>query len=78
MTRHVLRVLWPSFLMAGVLEGLVFSVIDPHELHWFAGPLIGWDAMSIYSVSFLLFWAVVSMSGVVTALLYVEQDGPAG
>jgi hypothetical protein len=47
MTCHALRILWPSFLVAGVLEGLVFSVIDPHELRWFA-------------------------------LLYVEQDGPAG
>jgi hypothetical protein len=78
MTCHALRILWPSFLVAGVLEGLVFSVIDPHELRWFAGSLIGWDAISIYSVSFLIFWAVVSLSSVLTALLYVEQDGPAG
>jgi hypothetical protein len=77
MTSHALRILWPSFLMAGILEGLVFYVIDPHELRWFAGPLMGWDAMSIYSVAFLLFWAVLSVSGVVTALLYVEQDEPA-
>jgi len=74
MRTTALKVLWPSFLMAGVLEALVFAVVDPHELRWFAGPLIGWDVLSIYSVSFLLFWLVLSLAGAMTALLLVEPD----
>ena len=34
---RVLAVLWPAFLMAGVLETLVFALVDPAGLHWFGG-----------------------------------------
>ena len=42
MKPRALQILWPAFLMAGVLEMLVFAVVDPAELHWFGGPAIGW------------------------------------
>jgi len=35
--RLAMTILWPAFLMAGVLEVLVFAVVDPGELHWFGG-----------------------------------------
>ena len=34
MNPRVMTILWPSFVMAGVLEGMVFSVVDPAEMRW--------------------------------------------
>ena len=67
--QRALVILWPAFLMAGVMETLVFAVIDPADLSWFGGPQIGWSAQAIYTVSFLIFWAVIAMAGALTALL---------
>jgi hypothetical protein len=32
-------IMWPAFLSAGVLEMLVFAVVDPQDLHWMGQPL---------------------------------------
>ena len=72
--RLAMAILWPAFLMAGVLEVLVFAVVDPGELHWFGGAVIAWPAQAIYSVSFLIFWGVISTAGALTAWLLVESD----
>jgi hypothetical protein len=34
-----LMLIWPSFLVACVLEMLVFAVLDPHSLNWMGQPL---------------------------------------
>ena len=68
MTRAIC-ILWPAFLTAGVLDALVFAVIDPHELRWFGGALIGWSPLTIYSVTFLIFWAGIAAAAAMTALL---------
>ena len=62
-------VLWPAFLMAGVMALLIFAVVDPTELHWFGGAAIGWPSEVVYSVTFLLCWIVTSLSGWLTSLL---------
>jgi hypothetical protein len=74
MKQHALRILWPSFLSAGVLETLVFAVIDPTDLRWFGGPSIEWSASAVYTVTFLIFWLVISTAGAITALLSIESD----
>ncbi len=71
---RALLILWPSFLMAGVLEALVFVVVDPGTLHWFGVEPLDWSASAVYSVTFLIFWAVIATSGAITALL--ESPGP--
>jgi hypothetical protein len=75
MKHRTLAIAWPAFLAAAVLEALVFAVVDPHELHWFGGAALGWSVQSIYSVSFLIFWAAISTSAAVTTLLLTESDG---
>ena len=65
---------WPAFLMAGVLEMLVFAVVDPADLHWFRGPAIGWSTQAIYTLSFLLFWGVTTATGVLTAVMLLGAD----
>lgn len=72
-TRRALLVLWPSFLMAGVLEALVFAVVDPSDLRWFGVESITWPLTAIYSVTFLIFWVGVAMAGAITQLLQSPQ-----
>lgn len=74
MKARALAILWPAFLMAGILEMLVFAVVDPHEMRWFGGALIGWTPVAIYSVTFLIFWAAVATAGALTALLSLSAD----
>jgi hypothetical protein len=71
---RVLLVAWPAFLMAGVLEVLVFAVVDPGSLQWFGAEPIGWSRTAVYSVTFLIFWCVIAASGAITQLL--EDPGP--
>lgn len=66
---RVLSVLWPSFVAAGVLEALVFVVVDPAALHWFGRQPVELSPQGIYSVTFLIFWGVISIGGAITALL---------
>ena len=72
--RLAMTIVWPAFLMAGVLDAMVFAVVDPAELHWFGGPPITWPVQAVYSVTFLIFWGVISTAGAMTALLSVESD----
>lgn len=71
---RTLQILWPAFLAAGVLEMLVFAVVDPSELHWFGGVRIDWSAQTVYAFTFLLFWGAIATAGAITSLLNVEAD----
>jgi hypothetical protein len=73
--QHAARILWPAFLFACLLEVLVFAVIDPHDLRWFGGAAIDWAPLTIYSVTFLIFWAGVAASGAMTTLLSNDAAG---
>jgi hypothetical protein len=74
MTTRVLQILWPAFLFAGVLETLVFALVDPADLRWFGGAPIGASAQAVYTLTFLLFWGAIATSGALTMLLRVEID----
>jgi Na+/H+ antiporter NhaD/arsenite permease-like protein len=73
MLRRTLQIMWPAFLMAGVMEMLVFAVVDPGDLRWFGGPAFDWSLGATYTISFLIFWAVIATAGIISALL---ADGP--
>ena len=64
---------WPSFLMAGVLEMLVFTLVDPEDMHWF-GHQLGFSRQGIYTVSFFAFWLVASLSSALTTLLSLSSS----
>ena len=59
---------WPAFLVAAVLEVLVFSVVDPQDLHWFGQP-VEWSRQGVYTLSFFVFWIVTMLSSGLTTLL---------
>ena len=64
-----LLVLWPAFMMAGVLEMLVFAVVDPASLTGWGGAALMWSDSAVYSIAFLVFWLVIATSTAVTLLL---------
>ncbi|HEX6704829.1 MAG TPA: hypothetical protein VF169_08735 [Albitalea sp.] len=66
---RALLILWPAFVMAAVLEALVFAVVDPNGMQWFGAEPIEWSRSAIYSVTFFIFWGVIATSGAITALL---------
>ena len=73
MTPRTMTILWPSFMMAGVLEGMVFALVDPTELRFGNYPVDA-SPQAVYTLAFLAFWAVLSTSGALTALLWIDPD----
>lgn len=70
--RHVLMsVLWPSFLMACVTSGLVFSLVSPEQL-MLLDTRIHSSSIGIYTIGFFVFWLVGAIASSLTALLFVE------
>jgi hypothetical protein len=61
-------ILWPAFLVAGMADGLVFSLFDPSDMHIFGEP-VNLGPRAIYSIGFFLFWAFAAASSALTCLL---------
>jgi hypothetical protein len=77
LSQFAMAVAWSSFLMAGVLEMLVFSVVDPNELSWFGGERIELSRQAIYTLSFLIFWFVIGLASSLCLLLTHLPEPPA-
>ncbi|MDH3980554.1 MAG: hypothetical protein OEU91_08590 [Gammaproteobacteria bacterium] len=60
-----IAVLWPSFLVAIIATGLFFSAFDPDDLFPF-GKETTVSRLGIYSIGFLCFWLISSISGIGT------------
>ncbi len=73
MKQRLLTILWPAFVMAGVLEILVFALVDPGDLHGFGGPATAWPERAIYSLAFLVFWAVIGAASALTLWLALPE-----
>lgn len=72
--RFAMAVAWSSFLAAGVLEALVFSVVDPQELRWFGTAPMELPVQAVYTVSFLIFWGVAALGASLALLLVTQPD----
>lgn len=72
--RRMVAVVWPAFLMAGVLEMLVFSLVDPGELHWLGGSAVEADHKAVYTIAFFVFWVVIALGSALTQLILVEPN----
>jgi uncharacterized membrane protein YcfT len=71
--RRIMWIVWPSFLMAGVLEILVFAMVDPQDMHWF-GQSVQLSRQGVYTVAFFAFWLVTILSSALTALLAIPSS----
>jgi len=72
-TKRLMWVLWLSFLVAGVLEMLVFATVDPQDLHW-AGQPLDLSREGIYTLAFFVFWGLTMIASALTVLLSMSPD----
>lgn len=63
-----MQILWPSFLVGGIAEGLFFTLFDPVELHFFGQPH-ELSRIAVYTVGFFAFWLVAAVSSALTSYL---------
>ena len=68
MAQRIAWVLWPGFVMAIPAVGIVFTLVDPADLHAFGAPL-ELSRQGAYTLGFLLFWALGSGCSALTCLL---------
>ena len=66
--QKLMWIAWPAFLVAGVLEMLVFAMVDPQDLHWFGQP-VALSRQGIYTLAFFVFWGITMLSSALTTLL---------
>ena len=69
-SRKWMWVAWPAFLVAGLLEMVVFALVDPEDMRWF-GHAFPLSRQGIYTVSFFVFWLFAMVSSGLTVLLAV-------
>lgn len=72
--RRWASIVWPAFLVAAVLEMVVFAWVDPLSLHTPAGASLPLSATAIYSMAFLVFWACTALACALTVLLERSTD----
>ncbi|HEY1392054.1 MAG TPA: hypothetical protein VFV25_01680 [Methylibium sp.] len=68
MKQRLMWIAWPAFLMAGVLEMVVFALVDPQTLRWF-GDTLELSRSAVYTLGFFLFWGATGLSSALTTLL---------
>lgn len=68
LSQRIMWIVWPAFLVAGVLEVLVFAMVDPQDIHWFGQPL-EFSRQGVYTVAFFVFWGITMLSSGLTTLL---------
>ncbi len=66
--QRMMWIAWPAFLVAGLLELVVFGLVDPQDLQWFGHPL-ALSRQGVYTMAFFVFWALTMVSSGLTTLL---------
>jgi hypothetical protein len=61
-------ILWPSFLVSAVAEGMFFTLFDPMDLHLFGNPL-DLSRTAVYTLGFFVFWSFAAASSALTCFL---------
>ena len=73
MKQKIMWIVWPSFLMAGVMELLVFALVDPQDMHWF-GHAFEISRQAVYTLGFFVFWFVIALSSAMTLFLSLPAN----
>jgi hypothetical protein len=72
MRRLLMTILWPSFLMAIISVGVVFSLVDPDSLS-IPGNNPELSNVLVYTLGFFIFWLLGALSSGLTALLMCKS-----
>lgn len=70
-SRLLMTILWPSFLMAIITVGVVFSMVDPETLNIPGN--VEMNNVVIYSIGFFIFWLLGALASGLTALLMCKS-----
>ena len=68
LAQRMMWIAWPAFLVAGVLEVVVFAMFVPQDMQWFGQP-VELSRQGIYTLSFFAFWIITAGSSALTTLL---------
>jgi hypothetical protein len=63
--KRLIYILWPAFIVAGIAEGVFFTLFDPTDLRLFDRE-IALSRTAIYSIGFFAFWAFAAGSSALT------------
>jgi hypothetical protein len=74
LSQRLMWTVWPAFLVAGLLELVVFGLFDPEDMHWF-GEQMTLSREGVYTISFFVFWALSIVSSSLTLLLATNLNG---
>jgi hypothetical protein len=66
--QQIMWIVWPAFVVAGILEVLIFAMVDPQDLHWLGHPL-ELSRQGVYTVSFFIFWLITAVASGLTLWL---------
>ena len=69
--QRTIWIMWPSFLIAGVMTVVFFTLVDPADLTIF-GVALAEHRLASYSVGFLLFWLFSAWDSWLT--LFFQRD----
>ena len=73
--RLVVNLMWVSFLVAVLAEGVFFSVFDPEELLHMT-QRFDWSPLAGYTVGFFFFWGVCLLASAFTYFLINLPNEP--
>jgi hypothetical protein len=66
--RLLIWILWPSFLVAGMAEGLLFTAVHSQDLLFFGyRPEVSDEG--IYTIGFFIIWTFCAVSSALTAYI---------
>ncbi|MGE5453150.1 MAG: hypothetical protein ACM3VZ_15065 [Acidobacteriota bacterium] len=68
---HVAQILWPAFIVAGILEMVVFAWVDPQALSLGDVQL---TAQAVYTIAFFVFWGLVAVSAELSHWMIRSND----
>lgn len=71
--KRLMVIAWPAFLVAAVLEMVVFALVDPGDLHWSGSPL-SLSREAVYTLAFFVFWGLTMASSALTTLLSLSAS----
>lgn len=66
--RLLMWILWPSFLVAGLAEGIFFTVVSPADLIFFGQPIVASDH-AIYTIGFFIIWLLCALSSALSIFI---------
>jgi hypothetical protein len=72
--RQIIWILWPSFLVAGIAEGLLFTVIHPDDILLFGEP-IALSNEGVYTLGFFIIWFFCATSSALSFFVLPRKEG---